>query len=185
MPLSKEKHYTYDDYCQWDDGNRYELIEGIPYMMSPAPITVHQRISGRLHREIADYLKGKTYEIFSAPFDVCLNGLGNDDDTVIQPDLCVICNPSKIDDKGCNGAPDFVIEILSPSTAKHDCFIKYHLYRSAEVREYWIVDPETKTIQMHIFETNRYNAAAYGDTEKISVHVLDDCEIYLKDIFEP
>ena len=185
MPLPKQGHFnTYADYYQWDDGNCYELIEGEPYMMSPAPSTTHQRISSRLHREISLFLKGKTCEAFYAPFDVRLFGLGDDDTTVVQPDLSVICDHSKIDDRGCNGAPDFVIEILSPSNGNHDTFTKYYLYRSAGVREYWVIDPVNKSIQMHFFETNEYNIAVYGETEKVIPHVLEGCEIYLKDVFD-
>ena len=112
-----------------------------------------------------------------------LNGAGSDDDTVVQPDLVVICDRSKIDDKGCNGAPDMVIEILSPSTARHDKLVKFQLYQNAGVREYWIVDPDTKTVQAHVLESGRYFTAAYGDADTAPVYVLDGCTINLTDVF--
>lgn len=184
MPLPNPELYTYFDYARWKGDERYELIEGVPYLMAPAPSVLHQKISIRISHAIYDYLKGKKCSVFAAPFDVRLNGLGDMDDTVVQPDLSVICNPSKLDEKGCNGAPDMVVEILSPSTARHDSVTKYYLYKNSGIREYWIVDPELRTIAVHIFETGRYNVAAYDEMEKLSVYVLDNCEIFLKDIFE-
>lgn len=184
MPLPKQEYFTYNDYANWGDTVRCELIEGEPYMMAPAPTEKHQSILSCLHREISGYLKGKSGRIYPAPFDVRLFGMGDNDSTVVQPDISVICDLSKLDERGCNGAPDMIIEILSPSTEKHDLFTKYGLYKEAGVKEYWIVNPVTKIIQIHIFKDNQYAVAAYGDTEKISVHILEDCEIYLKDIFE-
>jgi len=184
----EDKWFTYADYESWDDldsnGNpiRYELIDGIAYLMS-APSTEHQSISSELHRQLANFLKGKSCRVFAAPYDVCLNSLGDEDDTVVQPDLLVVCDESKIDKKRCNGAPDMVIEILSPSTSKRDLFIKLERYRNAGVREYWIVDPDTQAVNVHILENGRYAINQYEGNETIAVTVLDGCVITLSDVF--
>jgi len=176
------KRYTYSDYASWDDGNRYELIDGITHMMS-APSAEHQRISGKLFRKISDFLDGKKCEVFYAPFDVCLNGKGDDDYTVVQPDLLVVCDELKIDDKRCDGAPDMVIEIISPSTSRLDRLTKLNKYLEAGVREYWIVDPEDKGVTVHILENAKYVISAYEDEAIISVNVLEGCEVVLHEIF--
>jgi len=184
----ENKRYTYADYESWDDldsnGNpiRYELIDGIAYMMS-APSTTHQSISMSLSYQLFDFLKGKSCKVFAAPCDVCLNSLGDEDDTVVQPDLFVVCDESKLDKKRCNGAPDMVIEILSPSTSKRDLFIKLEKYQNAGVREYWIVDPDAQTVNVHLLENGRYVINSYESTETIAVTVLDGCVITLSDVF--
>lgn len=183
MSLAQEdKGYTYADYCVWDDGERWELIEGVPYAMSPAPTPAHQGISGNIHNQLYNFLKDKPCKLFTAPFDVRLNA-DDDDNTVVQPDLVVICDRSKIDDKGCSGAPDMVIEILSPSTVRHDRIVKLELYRHAGVREYWIVDPDTKTAQVCTLENGRYFVKGYTDADTAPVSVLPGCEINLRDVF--
>jgi len=185
MPLTeKYQRYTYADYCTWDDGERWELIDGIPYSMSPAPSPAHQTLSSRIHYQLFGYLKDKSCKVFAAPFDVRLNAAGDDDSDVVQPDLVVICDRSKIDSKGCNGAPDLVIEILSPSTVKQDKLLKFNMYQRAGVREYWIVDPDSRMVQAHILENGRYYIKSYAETDTIPVYVLDGCEISLPDVFE-
>jgi Uma2 family endonuclease len=181
-PLRKDDYYTYDDYLSWDDGVRYELIDGVVYMMSPAPNRAHQMISRELSRQFSNYLKGKKCEVYAAPFDVRLN---NEDknDTVVQPDITVVCDPSKLDDKGCVGAPDMVLEILSPSTSSRDKTVKFKRYLRAGVREYWIVDPMDRTLTVHILDGEHYRTATYGDDEKAPVHVLEDCIIDLAEVF--
>ena len=176
----EDERYTYADYCALDDGKRWELIEGVPYDMSPAPMPVHQRISVELTLQFGMFLKGKPCQLYTAPFDVRLNA-DDEDDTVVQPDLAVICDRSKIDNKGCKGAPDLIVEILSPSTARHDRMVKFELYRRAGVREYWIVDPETKLVQVCLLEDGRYFTSVYADTAVVSV--LPGCEIQLADVF--
>jgi Uma2 family endonuclease len=132
MPSLKEKkHYDYSDYCSWDDSERWELIEGIPYAMSPAPLEFHQRISGELYFQLKSFLLGKSCNAYYAPFDVRLNA-DQEDNTVVQPDLVVICDFTKVDRRGCKGAPDLVIEILSDSTAQRDLFVKLNLYLKQE-----------------------------------------------------
>ena len=179
----KNKRYTYADYESWDDEYRYELIDGKVFMMS-APSTAHQSILGELHRQLANFLRGKSCRAFLAPYDVCLSGLGDEDDTVVQPDIMVVCDESKIDKKRCNGAPDMVIEILSPSTSNRDLFIKLKKYQNAGVREYWIVDPDAKAVNAHLLENGRYVINSYESDETIAVNVLDGCVVTLSDVFD-
>jgi len=179
----EKQQYTYADYHEYGDNERWELIEGVPCAMSPSPPTVHQDISRELTCQLAAFLKGKPYRLFAAPFDVRLNADG-DNNTVVQPDLVVICDRSKIDEKGCKGAPDMVIEILSPATARRDRMVKFNQYRQAGVREYWIADPDTKTVQTCILRDGLYVIAMYCDTDTVPVHVLDGCMIDLHPVFE-
>ena len=180
--LRKEEHYTYADYCKWGDDERWELIRGVPYAMSPAPASKHQSIIGALHLQLGNFLKGKSCKVFLSPFDVRLN-FDTDDDTVVQPDLLVVCNQTKIDDKGCNGAPDMVIEVLSPSSARYDRSVKFRLYQQSGVLEYWIIDPETQTVQAHILDDGRYYTNIYSDADVAPVHVLEGCTINVPDLF--
>ena len=183
MPLPPgDRRYTYADYCTWNDSERWELINGIPYAMSPARSPTHQRVSGELFGQLRDYLKGKPCEVFHAPLDVRLNA-DDRDDTVVQPDLVVICDHSKIDEKGCTGAPDMIIEVLSPSTARHDRWMKYNLYKSARVQEYWMVDPDTKIVSVNVLTAGEYVGKAYSDTDTAPVTVLPGCTINLSDVF--
>lgn len=182
MQLRKDTKYTYADYAGWDTAERYELIDGVPYMMSPAPSTEHQRIGRQLLLQLGTYLTGKSCEVFNAPFDVRLNA-DTEDDTVVQPDLAVICDPKKIDASGCKGAPDMVVEIVSPSSVKHDQFIKQEIYRLAGVREYWIVFPEFRNVQVYLLKDGEYMSKTYADKDSIPVHVLEDCTVNLADVF--
>lgn len=183
MPLPQEdKRYTYADYCTWDDSERWELIDGVPYAMSPAPNHQHQRITRRLVRRFEDFLEGKSCELFNAPSDVRLAADG-DDDTVVQPDLFVVCDKSKLDGQNCNGAPDLVIEILSPSSAVRDTVDKFKLYRRVGVREYWIVDPKIKTVHVYVLKNDSYYVDSYEENEDISSSVLDGLTISLPDVF--
>lgn len=183
MPFPKDnRRYTYKDYCTWDDSERWELIEGVPYAMSPAPNQQHQEISLALTVQLNTLLKGKPCKLFVAPFDVRLNADG-EDDTVCQPDLLVVCDQSKLDGKCCNGAPDLVVEILSPSTSGHDRIVKLELYRKAGIREYWIVDPDAKAIQVCVLEKGRYFINAYTEEDTLSANVLEGLELEVKSIF--
>lgn len=184
MQLPKDKKYTYADYLAWDNEPRYELIDGVPYMMAPAPSTEHQTICGNLFLQLGTYLSGKTCRAFFAPFDVRLNA-DAEDNTVVQPDLAVICDPNKITKAGCKGAPDMIIEILSPATMQRDQITKLNLYRDAGVREYWIVSPESRGVQVYLLENGKYSATGYTDASTITVSVLDDCTIDLGTVFPP
>jgi len=175
------KRYTYADYITWDDDNRWELIDGVPYLMS-APTRRHQELLSNLFLPIGTFLKGKPCKVYVAPFDVRLN-FDTLDDTVVQPDILVICDHSKLTDAGSNGAPDLVVEILSPSTAKYDRVTKYNKYLESGIREYWIIDPETKTLAVHILKDGNYITKPYTDQETVPVHVLNGCEINLAEVF--
>jgi len=176
------RRYTYDDYVTWSDDTRWELIDGIPYAMA-APTSRHQRISRNLVGLFYNFLKGKPCELFHAPYDVRLNYTAGDD-TIVQPDLVVICDPKKISDKGCLGAPDLIIEILSLSTAGIDRVKKFNKYMKAGVREYWIVDPDTKSVQIFLLENGAYIGHGYFiDPDTISVSTLPECEISLMEVF--
>ena len=178
------KRYTYADYYTWNDGKRYELIDGTAYLMEPAPLFTHQRISIKLENQIENYLKGKPGEMSHAPFDVRLN-FDNGDNTVLQPDIVVFADQSKLFGTGCIGAPDLVIEILSPSTTRRDRVEKFNQYLRAGVREYWIVDPEEKTVVASILESGVYVGKTYHKTDEVPVFVLDGCVIKLSEVFGP
>jgi len=179
---SVENRYTYADYASWDDENRYELIDGLVYMMS-APSQAHQEISGEIFRQLANFLKGKPCKVFPAPFDVCLNAAGDKDDTVVQPDLIVVCDKSKLDGKRCNGAPDMAVEILSPSNRKQDTVWKVNKYLQAGIHEYWMIDPDAQTVQVCILKDGQYDVEEYSNTDTIPVHVLDGCIINMQEVF--
>ncbi|MCL2055736.1 MAG: Uma2 family endonuclease [Oscillospiraceae bacterium] len=195
------RSYTYEDYCKWDtkEGERWELIDGVPYAMSSpeserrelmdgvpyamsSPSERHQDVSGELFVRLHAFLKGKPCKVFHAPFDVRLNA-NEEDNTVVQPDLLVVCDKSKLDGKSCKGAPDLVIEIISPSSLRHDRMLKYGRYMQAGVREYWIVEPDTKLVQVCTLQNNRYVVEVYDETSGIPVKVLDGCIIEMADVF--
>jgi Uma2 family endonuclease len=127
-------------------------------------------------------LKGKPCKVYAAPFSVRLFPAADlSDDTVVEPDIVVVCDSRKLDDRGCNGAPDLIIEILSPSTTRHDKILKFRKYREAGVREYWVLSPEEKNFVVYILKNGEYAASAYDDT--VPVAVLPGCEIDLKTVF--
>ena len=191
LQLSLNKRYTYADYLTWLDDKRRELIDGFINLMTPAPARKHQDISGNIHTTIRIYLKNKkTCKVYYAPFDVRLPKSKEETDdakvyTVVQPDLCIICDPSKLDDKGCIGAPDLIVEILSPSTSKKDLSVKYKIYEQAGVKEYWIVNPNDENISVFVLDnTGKYQLnGMYGGDMKIKVSIFKDLEISLEDIF--
>lgn len=185
MPLPKDnKKYTYQDYLTWSEEERYELLDGEPVMMSPSPSREHQRIAGEVYRQIANYLLEKPCQVFAAPFDVRLNA-NEADDLVFQPDILIVCDEKKLEDgKCCNGAPDMVIEVLSRSTAKMDRFHKLQRYLSFGVREYWIVAPHEKTIEVYRPDANsNNNLFAIYEGESAPVGIFDDLEINLALVF--
>jgi Uma2 family endonuclease len=149
LALRDKKMHTYGDYLTWPDEVRYELIDGVAYAMSPAPGRFHQELAGEIYRQIANALLGKICRPFIAPVDVRLpKGHESNDEveTVVQPDVFVVCDPSKLDARGVRGAPDWIVEVLSPSTAAHDQTIKLKRYERAGVREYWLVHPMDRTV---------------------------------------
>lgn len=163
----KEEQYTIDDIYALPDGERAELIDGKMYYMA-LPSRTHQKISGKLHQAIANYIDSKNgnCEVYAAPFAVFLN---KDDFNYVEPDISVICDPSKLDEKGCCGAPDWIIEIISPSSRKMDYYKKLFKYRTAGVREYWIVDPDKNAIIVYNFEADNMEEYVFG--EEISVGI--------------
>ncbi len=191
--LDLNKKYTYADYLSWQFDEMVELIKGKIFKMSPAPGTQHQKVSSRLHVKIGHFLLGKPCQIFSAPFDVRIplpaeQTEGVVLETVVQPDICVICDPSKLDDRGCLGAPDWIIEILSKSTAKKDLTDKFELYQQAGVKEYWIVHPaEGSVLPYRLDEKGQYQLPRpnpFSVGEKLAVGVFQGLEIDLAQVFE-
>lgn len=188
MALSEERRYTYADILDWPEDERVELIYGEPYQMAPGPLFTHQTISFALGLQLGKYLEGKKCRALCAPFDVLLfaqdGDYDEDIDTVVQPDVFVVCDPSKWGERRCNGAPDLIIEILSPSTTKHDRITKFNLYQRAGVREYWLVDPRAKVVQVMMLEDGKYYApTVYTAQDTVPVGVLDDCQIDLRRVF--
>lgn len=168
MPLPKEDIYTTADIYALPDGERAELIDGQIYDMAP-PSRIHQKITGEIYAEIRNYIKrndGKC-EVYLAPFAVFLN---EDDRTYVEPDISVICDPDKLNEKGCNGAPDWIIEVVSPSSQHMDYMTKLFKYRTAGVKEYWIVNPTTETVQTYCFGETE-DSGQYSFKEEIPVSI--------------
>jgi len=155
--LDTHHHYTYGDYLTWSDDVRYELIDGVAYLMAPAPTLEHQDIAGEIYRQLANALEDKPCRPYIAPVDVRLpkgNEADETIDTVVQPDVIVVCDQDKLDRRGVRGAPDFVVEVLSPSTAFHDHKRKREVYERSGVKEYWLVDPVERTIHIYRLDEN-------------------------------
>ena len=151
--------YTYADYLKWKFKERVELLKGKIFRMSPAPSSSHQQISLKVTRKLDKYFINTDCSLYVAPFDVRLEKTKSDDTkvtTVVQPDLCVICDQNKLDDKGCNGAPDLIVEILSPGNSKKEMGIKFDLYEENGVKEYWIVEPAEKSIFIYVLQNERF-----------------------------
>jgi len=190
--LDLNKRYTYADYLTWWDDKVRELIHGFIRIMSPAPRRLHAKVSHTISLHLSLCImknKGKC-EVYTAPFDVRFPKQGEtaDDkiDTVVQPDICVICDLSKLDERGCCGAPDMIVEVLSPSTAKKDMTEKFFLYEESGVKEYWIVHPNDQAITVFLLQENgKYDdGTTYEFEGKVPVHIFDNHLIDLNDIFE-
>ena len=188
LALKIDRKYTYKDYMTWNDDKFWELIDGIPYQMAP-PSTKHQRVLGMLFNQFQNYLMGKKCEVFVAPFGVRLP-LENEEDEYIKnailPDIAVVCDKKNLDDAGYRGAPDLIIEILSPSTSKRDVKDKFKLYERAGVKDYWIVDPVHNFIKVYISgKDGTYGKSeVYFKGEKIKVGIFPDLEIDLETVFK-
>jgi len=181
--LDGGKLFSYDEYLDWDKyDERWELLDGVPYLMS-APTIDHQGVVMSLSVQIGSYLRGKKCRIFSSPFEVRLK-TKTTDKTALFPDLVVLCNKEKSTKRGCIGAPDMVVEVLSPSTAKRDKEFKYKKYLQSGVKEYWIIDPVGKILTVNILNGNQYVAHIYKEKDTVKVHVLDDCVVDLVEVFE-
>ena len=186
MDLEPEK-ISYADLLKFDDDKRYELIDGVPYLMA-SPSVAHQRVLLEIAKQIGDYLEGKKCEVFISPLDVKLSGAIDDSEefNVVQPDIMVVCDKDKITEKNIVGAPDLAIEILSPSNIRHDRMRKLKLYQKFGVREYWMVSIEEQNIMvLTLSEEGIYQIAeaCYLD-EKVKVNVLDNCFVDLKEFCE-
>ena len=191
LNLDTTKRYTYADYLTWMDDMRRELYDGFVEMMTPAPSRKHQFISTNITGLIWNFLRGKQCLLLHAPSDVRLPKNKNNSDetiyTVLQPDLYVVCDLTKLDDRGCLGAPDLVIEITSPKTARRDLKDKYQIYEQHGVREYWIVNPSDENVLTFVLDANgKFQLAGlYAGDDKIPVHIFDgDLQIDLTEVFE-
>ena len=188
-PKKLNKKFTYKDYLSWPESERWELINGEAYDISPAPSRTHQFISSYFTSTFFDYFKGKDCNVFAAPFDVRLPGgfkADEDVDTVVQPDISVSCDEKKLDDRGGNGAPDLVVEILSPSTAAKDLKEKFMLYERAGVKEYWVMDPANKTLIAFILGDDGTYArgVVYAGTDVLKTALFEGLEIKMEEVFE-
>ena len=189
LPAKKE-HYTFADILAWEGNERVEIINGEIFLMA-SPFRVHQEISGELFRQLANFLEGKKCRAIPAPFAVRPferdGDFPEDVDTMVEPDISVVCDPDKLDKYGCRGAPDLIIEILSPSSRRHDRITKLNLYQRAGVREYWIVNPEDRTVQVMLLDSKGYLRIHedYGQEDTAVVNVLEGCTIDLTKVFSP
>ena len=179
----KINRYTYADYLEWEGPERYQLINGEAYMMA-SPSVSHQAIVRELLLNFGSWLRGKTCQVFSAPLDVRLfPKKDRSDNTVLQPDLLVVCDSKILSKKSVDGAPDLIIEIMSPSNTHSQLFYKFNHYLKAGVREYWVINPEEKIVNVHIYEDGRYFTTLYKDNDRIPVNILPGLEIALEDIW--
>lgn len=185
--------YTYADYLTWTMDEVVEIIKGRIFRMSAAPKSIHQRLTIVIGSEFEYFLKNKKCKVFVAPFDVRLpvnsNGKGSknnsDIKTVVQPDICVICDPSKLDEAGCIGAPDLIVEILSKSTTKKDLQYKYEVYEESGVLQYWIIWPEEETLLIYTLMNGKYQPSRiFTKGDKINTHILPGFELDLEEVFD-
>jgi Uma2 family endonuclease len=186
--LDPKGTYTYADYLKWQFDESVELIKGKLYRMSPAPKRKHQDASVNLEFALLKYFEDKSCKVYDAPFDVRLPVQNrknpNQIYTVVQPGICVICDLKKLDDGGCLGAPDWVIEITSPRTAKNDFNEKYNLYEEAGVREYWIVQPKEKAVNVYTLEDGQYALVDVYESTDIPCRIFPDLIVSHERIFQ-
>ncbi len=186
--LDLTKQYSYADYLKFQFKERLEILKGYIYKMSPAPSRMHQDLLLNLTSVFLKTFKNKPCKFYFAPFDVRLPLKKNDNsskiDTVLQPDLCVICDLSKLDDRGCLGAPDLIVEILSPGNSKREMALKFDIYQEAGVKEYWIVQPEYESVFIYVLENDKFIGKApvvYPNTLQSSL--FPDLKVDLNEIF--
>jgi len=187
--LDFRKKYSYGDYLTWKFKERVELFKGRIFRMSPAPSVRHQRVLGEFYVLLKNFLKEKksNCQAFIAPFDVRLpvSFKKGQVSTVVQPDLCVICDDSMLDEQGCNGAPDLVIEVLSPGNSKKEMQQKFDLYQEAEVKEYWLVHPIDETVIVYYLnEFDEYiGSRIFSESDKVESKVIEGFVLQLDIIF--
>jgi Uma2 family endonuclease len=185
LAYDEYRKWTYADYKAWElkPGERFELIDGVAYAMA-APGTRHQLVASALHGELYTFLKGKKCKVIPAPFDVRLfYEEDENDDTVVQPDLAVVCDPEKLGTEGCRGAPELVIEILSPSNSVIEMYRKRDLYFEAGVREYWLVDPDHKVVAVYRLKDGKYVEQTFESGSTVQSETLPGLEIKTDTIF--
>ena len=188
--LDLSKTYTYADYLTWRLNERVELIKGWIYKMSPAPRPLHQEVEGYLHVQLWNFFKKEKCKVYQSPFDVRLiKNVGQEDKeitTVVQPDICVVSDTEKLDNRGCVGAPDLIVEVLSTSTMKKDYNEKFNLYQENGVKEYWLVNPEMKGIQIFTLENEEYDEyETFEEKEEIvTSKIFPELNFPMREIFE-
>lgn len=188
---NSDRKWTYADYCSWPDNGRCELIDGVAHNVPLSPSRQHQQVLCALVVQFANYFRhiGRKYEVYMTPFDVRLptSDGQNDEDicTVVQPDIIVVCDLNKLDDRGCVGPPDLIIEVSSPSTAFYDLKVKLELYERTGVKEFWIVHPTYKTAMVFkLTDAGAYGCPEmYGSRDRVPVPLLGELEIDLADVF--
>ena len=188
MPLpEKNKKYTYADYLTWSEEERWEIINGVPYLQV-APTWQHQAVLLELARQFANYLQDKSCRVFTAPFDLRIPEANEKDEetiNVVQPDIIIICDNSRLKKTGYYGVPELIIEVVSPSTGQKDKIEKFNLYEKAGVKEYWIVEPDEKVVMVFTLEEGRYGRPQmYSEEDKVKVSIFDNLVIELKPVFE-
>jgi len=189
LELDLNKRYSYADYLTWFDDVRRELFDGFIKLMTPAPSRLHQTTSRNIVKKILYFLENRKCEVFYAPFDVRFPKKNKEDKqifTVVQPDICIVCDLEKLDDNGCLGAPDMIIEIISPKNSKRDTKDKFEIYQEFGVKEYWIVHPNDQTVIVFMLDENsKYNQVGmYANDEKIPVNIFNgELEIDLSQVF--
>ena len=179
--------YTYADYLAWDFPEQSELIKG-KLWLRPAPRRMHQEVSADIHSLLRNYLRGKKCRAYAAPFDVRLIKGGPQHDaqirTVVQPDICVVCDLAKLDEKGCLGPPDMVVEIMSPGSVGHDTRAKFALYEENGVNEYWLVTPGEKSVTVFVLDNGQYEQLGeYFRPGPIPVHTLPGLTLEWEEVF--
>ncbi len=181
--LDLSKNYNYADYLTWNFKERLELIKGRIFKMSPAPKRRHQQLSIKFEELLLNFVRDKRCEMYHAPFDVRFPQEDGKSITVVQPDICVICDKNKLDEKGCIGAPDLIIEIISSTTSKKDYKDKYALYQAEGVREYWIADPDG-FVELFVLEGGVYkNNGKFFEGDTLDSRIFPELNVQLSDIF--
>jgi Uma2 family endonuclease len=182
--------YSYADYLKWQFEERIELIKGKIFKMSPAPATKHQQYVGEIFRQISNHVHRSSCKAFVAPFDVRLTPIQKAESdkihTVVQPDVCVVCDPAKIDAKGCIGAPDLIVEVLSPGNTDREMNEKFEIYQENGVKEYWLVEPNDRIVLVYILdETGKYiGLKPFTESETLTSKSLGSFQLLVRDIFD-
>jgi len=180
MNFTENRRYTYADYLEWEGNERVQLVNGKVFLMA-SPSVAHQAIQVELLTEFNIWLRGKPCRVFGSPLDVRLFPKNDkSDNTVVQPDLLVVCDQSKLDKSSVNGPPNLVIEIVSPLNTHSELLLKFQYYLKAGIQEYWVVEPDIKKVCVHIYDNGRYISTIYEDNDRIPVNVLPGLEIALE-----